>query len=103
MFASAQAFLWALLSGVSEPIGAAIGYAFVVAAGGSISDVAYAILFGLVAGMMVSICIKELIPTALRYDPSGKIVVPSFVVGMVIMAFSLVLFAIAAGDEPEEE
>ncbi|GAB5361908.1 hypothetical protein AAMO2058_000753200 [Amorphochlora amoebiformis] len=49
-----KSFLWALLSGVSEPIGAAIGYAVVVASGGEVSPLAFGILFGLVAGMMVT-------------------------------------------------
>ena len=97
-----KAFLWALLSGVSEPIGALIGYAIIVGAGGSISQLAYGILFGLVAGMMVSICIKELLPTAFRYDPDDRVVTKSVVAGMLIMALSLVLFAVATGDEEDK-
>mmetsp|Transcript_7311 Transcript_7311/g.8890 ORF Transcript_7311/g.8890 Transcript_7311/m.8890 type:complete len:362 (-) Transcript_7311:96-1181(-) len=97
-----RAFFWALVSGISEIVGAAIGYAVVVAAGGSISQFAYGVLFGLVAGMMVSICIKELLPTAMRYDPKDAIVTYSVVVGMAIMALSLVLFALASPEDDDE-
>mmetsp|Transcript_23733 Transcript_23733/g.33183 ORF Transcript_23733/g.33183 Transcript_23733/m.33183 type:complete len:363 (-) Transcript_23733:687-1775(-) len=97
-----KAFFWALLSGITEPIGAAIGYAVVVAAGGEISQFAYGILFGLVSGMMVSICIKELLPTAHRYDPKDKYVTTWVIIGMVIMALSLLLFTFAVSDEGEE-
>mmetsp|Transcript_20759 Transcript_20759/g.41959 ORF Transcript_20759/g.41959 Transcript_20759/m.41959 type:complete len:348 (+) Transcript_20759:34-1077(+) len=96
------AFGWALLSGISEPIGALIGYAIVVAAGGSISPLAYGILFGMVGGMMVSICIKELLPTAFRYDPRDKVVTYAFMVGMAVMALSLVLFALASPSEDDD-
>mmetsp|Transcript_2954 Transcript_2954/g.4345 ORF Transcript_2954/g.4345 Transcript_2954/m.4345 type:complete len:360 (+) Transcript_2954:51-1130(+) len=98
-----KAFLWALLSGISEPIGAAIGYAVVVAAGGEISQLAYGILFGIVGGMMVSICIKELLPTAYRYDPKDKVVTYTVVIGMAVMALSLILFQLNTEDEESED
>ena len=58
------------------------------------SDNAYAILFGLVAGMMVIISVKELLPTAHHYDPGDTVVTYSFIGGMALMALSLVLFQI---------
>jgi len=36
--------------------------------------------------------LQELLPTAFRYDPKDSLVTNSFVVGMAIMAASLVLF-----------
>jgi ZIP family zinc transporter len=54
----------------------------------------YAILFGGVAGMMVIISSRELLPTAHRYDPEDTVVTFSFIAGMVIMALSLVLFVL---------
>ena len=84
-----QAFLWATLSGVTEPIGALIGW---LALRGEVGETTYGILFGLVGGMMVMICLHELIPTAHRYDPDDKIVTNSVIIGMIVMAFSLVLF-----------
>jgi ZIP family zinc transporter len=86
-----KAFNWACLSGVSEPVAALLGWAVLAH---SFSDTLYAVLFGLVAGMMVIISARELLPTAHRYDPEDSVVTYSFIVGMVIMALSLVLFVI---------
>uniref|UniRef100_A0A7S2E0S1 Uncharacterized protein n=1 Tax=Helicotheca tamesis TaxID=374047 RepID=A0A7S2E0S1_9STRA len=84
-----KAFCWALISGLSEPIAALLGWAVLA---NSFSDELYAVLFGLVGGMMVMISCKELLPTAHRYDPDDTVVTYSFISGMVIMALSLVLF-----------
>ena len=46
-----KGFLWAFLSGLSEPIGGLLGY--LVLYGNRMSDLAYGILFCVVAGMMV--------------------------------------------------
>eukprot|EP00548_Thalassiothrix_antarctica_P018995 CAMPEP_0194194188 /NCGR_PEP_ID=MMETSP0154-20130528/75444_1 /TAXON_ID=1049557 /ORGANISM="Thalassiothrix antarctica, Strain L6-D1" /LENGTH=452 /DNA_ID=CAMNT_0038918591 /DNA_START=371 /DNA_END=1733 /DNA_ORIENTATION=- len=86
-----KAFAWALLSGASEPLAALLGW---VVLANSFSDTMYAVLFGLVGGMMVIISIRELLPTAHRYDPQDTVVTISFIVGMFIMALSLVLFVI---------
>lgn len=84
-----KAFGWALLSGVSEPIGAGLGWLVLK---DIMSELVYGILFGLVAGMMVNITIHELIPTAVRYDPADKVTTNSIIAGMAIMALSLTLF-----------
>jgi zinc transporter ZupT len=86
-----KAFGWAALSGASELLGAFLGWAILA---NSFSDNMYAVLFGLVAGMMVIISVRELLPTAHRYDPDDTVVTYSFIVGMAIMAFSLVLTTI---------
>ncbi|UJR19618.1 hypothetical protein I4U23_022752 [Adineta vaga] len=53
------------------------------------------VMFGIVTGMMVTISLKELIPTALRFCQSkGKISI-SMLVGMFIMALSLIIFDFA--------
>jgi ZIP family zinc transporter len=87
-----KGFLWALLSGISEPVGALIGYAIIKSTGDDMSQVVYGVLFGLVAGMMIMIVILELLPTAYRYDPTDTCVTNSVVVGMLVMAASLCLF-----------
>lgn len=87
-----KAFFWAMISGVSEPIGALIGYLIIKASGDSMSHLVFAILFGLVAGMMVMIVISELLPTAYKYDPTHRLVTNCVVFGMGIMAASLCLF-----------
>eukprot|EP00584_Thalassiosira_punctigera_P020339 CAMPEP_0172553618 /NCGR_PEP_ID=MMETSP1067-20121228/51310_1 /TAXON_ID=265564 ORGANISM="Thalassiosira punctigera, Strain Tpunct2005C2" /NCGR_SAMPLE_ID=MMETSP1067 /ASSEMBLY_ACC=CAM_ASM_000444 /LENGTH=384 /DNA_ID=CAMNT_0013341833 /DNA_START=120 /DNA_END=1274 /DNA_ORIENTATION=+ len=84
-----KAFMWGCLSGLSEPVAALLGWAVLANA---MSDYVYAILFGLVSGMMVIISMKELIPTAHRYDPEDTVVTYSLIGGMFIIALSLVLF-----------
>lgn len=84
-----KAFLWALLSGLSEPIAAVMGWLILA---NSFSSNTYAVMFGIVAGMMVYISNKELLPTAHRYDPEDSVVTYSWMFGMGIMALSLVLF-----------
>ena len=86
-----KAFMWGCLSGISEPIAALLGWAVLANA---VTDDVYAILFGLVSGMMVIISLKELIPTAHRYDPDDSVVTYSIIGGMVIIALSLVLFKV---------
>ena len=65
------------------------------ARGVAASAQAYAMLFGVVTGMMVFISFSELLPTALRYDPERKYYFQSFIAGMVVMAASLMLFVAA--------
>jgi zinc transporter ZupT len=84
-----KAFWWAILSGASEPLAALLGWAVLA---NSFTDQVYAILFGLVAGMMVVISTRELLPTAHRYDPDDTVVTFSFIFGMGVMALSLILF-----------
>eukprot|EP00397_Hematodinium_sp_SG-2012_P060473 GEMP01078796.1.p1 GENE.GEMP01078796.1~~GEMP01078796.1.p1 ORF type:complete len:236 (+),score=50.24 GEMP01078796.1:359-1066(+) len=84
-----KAFLWAFLSGISEPIGAGLGW---IVLSGEDNTLAFAIMFGIIAGMMVAIVVHELLPTAHRYDPKDQVVTNMFILGMAIMALSLVLF-----------
>lgn len=86
-----KAFMWACISGISEPIGALLGW---IVLANTMTDDLYAILFGLVGGMMVIISAKELLPTAHRYDPEDTVVTYSLIAGMVIIALSLVLFLV---------
>ena len=86
----AKAFGWACLSGASEPLGALVGW---LALYGDTS-LSFAIVFALVAGMMVYISIKELLPMALRYDPRDTVATNAVVVGMAVMAASLLLFTL---------
>lgn len=86
-----KAFGWACVSGASEPLAALLGWAVLA---NSFSNEMFAILFGIVGGMMVIISTRELLPTAHRYDPDDTVVTFSFIGGMFIMALSLVLFVI---------
>jgi len=90
-----KAFWWSFLSGVSEPFGALLGYLILREV---FDDMVYGVLFGIVGGMMVWIVLKELLPMGLKYDNISRkndhhaVFFPSLVVGMAIMAFSLLLF-----------
>ena len=54
----------------------------------------YGIAFGIIAGMMVYISLKEIIPTAHKFDKTNGVLVAVFlVIGMIVMALSLVLLA----------
>ncbi|EED94635.1 predicted protein [Thalassiosira pseudonana CCMP1335] len=86
-----KAFLWGCLSGLSEPVAALLGWAVLAK---SMSQEVYATLFGLVSGMMVIISMKELLPTAHRYDPEDTVVTYSLIGGMALIALSLVLFKV---------
>ena len=84
-----KAFGWAILSGIAEPFAALLGWAVLA---NSFSNQMYGVLFGIVSGMMVIISVRELLPTAHRYDPEDSVVTYAFMFGMAIMAVSLVLF-----------
>ena len=86
-----KAFICGTLSGLTEIIAALLGWAVLANA---FSATLYAVVFGIVSGMMVLISIRELLPTAHRYDPEDKYVTLSFTGGMMIMALSLVLLAL---------
>ncbi|GMH38897.1 hypothetical protein BSKO_06795 [Bryopsis sp. KO-2023] len=85
-----KGFMWAFLSGVSEPIGGIFGWVVLT----NMGEIAYAVLFAIVAGTMVYISVSELIPTALRFDPADKYVTKSCFVGMAVMAASLLMFTV---------
>lgn len=84
-----KAFFWATLSGMTELVGALLGW---IVLRRVFNHVVYGVLFGIVGGMMVYISLKELLPTAHRYDPDDKVTTLGLVFGMVAMALSLVLF-----------
>jgi ZIP family zinc transporter len=87
-----KGFIWALLSGLSEPIGAFIGWIIIKSTGDDLNQAVYGSLFGIVGGMMVMIVLLELLPTACRYDPNDTVVTNGVACGMLVMAASLCLF-----------
>lgn len=84
----AQAFLWTLVSALAEPLGAIFGYLVI---GVDPGPMTYGIIFGLIAGIMVFLSLDELLPTAKRYA-KGHETVYGMVIGMALLAVSLVLF-----------
>lgn len=83
-----RAFLVSFFSGITEPIGAIIGYLILRP---FFNDAVFGALFGLVAGIMVFISIEELLPMAREYEKS-KVTIIGFVSGMAVIALSLLLF-----------
>ncbi|MCK4765393.1 MAG: zinc transporter ZupT [Candidatus Aminicenantes bacterium] len=84
-----KAFFYSFLSGLAEPLGAVIGY---VVLAPFLNDVVFGVLFALVAGIMVFISLDELLPTAQEYG-EHHLSAYGLVVGMVVMAVSLILLA----------
>lgn len=83
-----QAFWISFLSGITEPIGAIIGYVLLKSI---FNDMVFGILFGFVAGIMVFISIEELLPMAREYEKSRATII-GFISGMLVIATSLILF-----------
>jgi len=83
-----KAFLYSFLSGLAEPIGALIGYFFLRE---FMSDLLFGFTFAAVAGIMVFISIDELLPAAQEYG-EHHLSIYGLVMGMVVMAVSLLLF-----------
>jgi len=86
-----KGFWWAFLSGLSEPLGGLLGWLVLA---GNTGHLTYGLLFTFVGGMMTYISIKELIPTALKYDPNDRVTSTCVIAGMVVMAASLLCFTI---------
>ena len=83
-----KAFKYSFLSGLSEPIGALVGYLILMP---FINDVLFGIIFAGVAGIMVFISLDELLPTAEEYG-EHHLAIYGLVAGMAVMALSLLLF-----------
>jgi ZIP family zinc transporter len=83
-----KAFWLSFLSGVSEPVGALIGFLILMP---FMNDVIFGVLFASVAGIMVFISLDGLLPAAREYG-EAHLSIYGLVSGMIIMAISLLLF-----------
>lgn len=83
-----KAFLLSFLSGLSEPLGALIGYAVLFS---FFSPMVLGFLFAGVAGIMVYISLDELLPSAEKYG-EHHLSIYGLICGMAVMAISLLLF-----------
>ncbi|NLG81838.1 MAG: zinc transporter ZupT [Bacilli bacterium] len=83
-----RAFVYSFLSGMSEPVGALIGYLILFP---FLSDTLFGILFAAVAGIMVFISLDELLPSAREYGEL-HLSIYGLVAGQILMAVSLLLF-----------
>jgi ZIP family zinc transporter len=82
-----KAFVYSFLSGVSEPIGALIGYLILMP---FLKEAVLAAVLAFIAGIMVYISLDELLPVAHRYG-HGHLVIIGIVIGMAVMALSLIM------------
>jgi len=82
-----RAFIYSLLSGLAEPVGAVIGY---LALRPFLGPGVMGALFGIVAGIMVYISLDELLPTSRAYG-KGHDSLYGLLAGMAVMATSLLL------------
>ena len=82
-----KAMRLSFLSGLAEPLGALLAFAFIMP---FLNDAVLGIIFAVVSGIMVFISFDELLPGAQKY---GNHHIPTYgvVIGMAIMAFSLLL------------
>lgn len=77
-----------LLSGLSEPAGAVVGYLILLP---FYDNGVFGILFAAVAGIMVFISLDELLPAAREYG-EHHLSIYGLIAGMIVMAVSLLLF-----------
>ena len=84
-----KAFKYSFLSGLSEPIGALVGFTILRSL---ISDTLFGITFAAVAGLMIYISLDELLPTAEKYG-EHHIAIYGLIAGMAVMALSLLLLS----------
>ncbi|TFB19520.1 zinc transporter ZupT [Filobacillus milosensis] len=83
-----KAFKLSFLSGLSEPIGAAVAFLILMP---YLNDLMFGIIFAAVAGIMVFISLDGLLPAAKKYDKT-HLPIYGVMSGMAIMALSLLLF-----------
>ena len=83
-----RAFVYSFLSGLAEPIGASLGY---VIFSSFFSDFVFGVLFASVGGIMVFVSLDQLLPAAREYG-EHHLSVYGLVIGMIVMALSLIFF-----------
>jgi len=83
-----KAITFTVLSGLAEPLGALVGFVLLRS---FFNDTTFGLIFAAVAGIMVYISLDELLPAAEKYG-KHHLSISGVIVGMVIMALSLVLF-----------
>ena len=82
-----KAFIYSFLSGLSEPLGAIVGFGLLFA---FYNEMLFGLVFASVAGIMVFISLDELLPAAREYG-EHHLSIYGVVGGMVVMAASLAM------------
>ncbi|KAK9719960.1 Zinc transporter [Basidiobolus ranarum] len=90
---STKAFLYAgILGGLSQPLGAIIGYILLKEMKTTHQSILYGIVFGAAAGLMAVIVVQGMLPSAFKYDPKGNTVVTWFLIGLLAIGFASASF-----------
>lgn len=82
-----KAFYFSFLSGISEPVGAIIGFFLLHEI---FNDLSFGIVFALIGGIMVFISLDQLLPAAHKYGKHHHTIY-GMLAGMAVIAVSLVL------------
>jgi ZIP family zinc transporter len=85
----AKAFWLSFASGLAEPLGALLGYSLLRYLA---TPLVIGVIFASVGGVMVYICLDELLPAAQRYGTHHQMIA-GVIAGMVVMSSSLLLLA----------
>lgn len=83
-----KAFIYSFLSGLTEPLGALIGWLLLMPI---MNDIVFGVIFAMVAGIMVFISFDEILPSSREYG-EHHLSVYSLIFGMMVMSVSLILF-----------
>lgn len=83
-----KAFIYTLISGLSEPIGAIIAYFFLK---DIVNDTIMGTIMAIIAGIMIQISCYELIPTSLKYK-NKKLTTILLLIGMIFMLTNHIIF-----------
>lgn len=82
-----KAFIYSVLSGISEPVGAIVGFLILRP---FLSEQLLAFLLAFIAGIMVYVSLDELLPIAHHYGESHAVIL-GISLGMLVMALSLLI------------
>lgn len=83
-----KAFFYSFISGLSEPLGALVGYLLLMK---FFNELIFGIIFALVAGIMVYISLDELLPASEKYG-EHHLSIYGLISGMIVMSVSLLMF-----------
>ncbi len=78
----------ATATGIAEPVGAVLGFLLLR---DFLNDSLFGWVFGVVAGMMVFICVNEILPAAHRFETKQRQTTYGFIAGMAVLAGSITL------------
>ena len=83
-----KAFIWSLVSGLAEPLGAFLCMLFLQK---WVNNYIFGFLFGVTGGIMTHISIYELIPTGISFDCEKNYTTTAMLCGIAFILISLIL------------